>query len=76
MGQNTGLTNDIIQQTELQMIPGILLLLDFQFEKHSKPWNGHLFKIPSTCSTLATALKLDWSSKQFRVMFRFDAKHF
>jgi len=29
IGQNIRLINDIIQQTELQKIPGILLLLDF-----------------------------------------------
>ena len=30
IGQNIRLINDIIQQTELQKIPGILLFLDFQ----------------------------------------------
>ena len=30
IGQNRRLINDIIQQTELQKIPGILLFLDFQ----------------------------------------------
>ena len=33
IGQNIKLINDIIQQTELQKIPGIMLSLDFQ--KHS-----------------------------------------
>ena len=38
IGQNIRLINDIIQQTELQKIPGILLLLDFQKAFDTLQW--------------------------------------
>jgi len=38
IGQNIRLINDIIQQTELQKIPGILLLLDFQKAFDTLEW--------------------------------------
>ena len=43
IGQNIRLINDIMEQTKLQNIPGILLLLDFR--KASDTLNGLLFKI-------------------------------
>ena len=39
IGQNIRLINDIIQQTELQKIPGILLLLDFQKAFDTLEWS-------------------------------------
>ena len=38
-GQNIRLINYIIQQTELQKIPGILLLLDFQKAFDTLEWS-------------------------------------
>ena len=39
IGQNIQLINDIIQQTELQKIPGILLFLDFQKAFNTLEWS-------------------------------------
>ena len=39
IGQNIRLINDIIQQTELQKIPGILLFLDFQKAFDTLEWS-------------------------------------
>ena len=39
IGQNIRLINDIIQQTEQQKIPGILILLDFQKAFDSLEWS-------------------------------------
>ena len=39
IGQNVRLINDIIQQTELQKIPGILLFLDFQKAFDTLEWS-------------------------------------
>ena len=39
IGQNIRLFNDIMEQTELQDIPGILLLLDFRKAFDTIEWN-------------------------------------
>ena len=39
IGQNIRLINDILRQTELQKIPGILLLLDFQKAFDTLEWS-------------------------------------
>ena len=60
IGQNIRLINDIIQQTELQKIPGILLFLDFQKAFDTLEWSFiqhtlHLFNFGNSIKKWVSA---------------------
>ena len=49
IGENIRLINDIMEQTQVNNIPGILISVDFK-KKLLTPWNGLVFKMLSNCS--------------------------